>query len=116
SIAALAASPVDSYGVGTRVVTGSGQPTAGMVYKLVARQDGAGDWIPVAKASADKTSTGGRKHAERALRAGRAYQERVSVMPGSGPADAVPPAGEELRALQVPLVVEGDPVTEAEGP
>ena len=38
AIAALAASPVDSYGVGTSVVTGSGTTTAGMVYKLVARQ------------------------------------------------------------------------------
>src|SRR5664279_3021529 len=35
AIAALAASPVDAYGVGTSVVTGSGAPTAGMVYKLV---------------------------------------------------------------------------------
>lgn len=39
AIAALAASPVDAYGVGTSVVTGSGYPTASMVYKLVARQD-----------------------------------------------------------------------------
>src|SRR6188472_1101939 len=38
AIAALAASPVDAYGVGTSLVTGSGTPTAGMVYKLVARQ------------------------------------------------------------------------------
>ena len=36
-IAALAAAPVDSYGVGTQLVTGSGAPTAGLVYKLVAR-------------------------------------------------------------------------------
>ena len=37
AIAALAAAPVDSYGVGTSLVTGSGAPTAGLVYKLVAR-------------------------------------------------------------------------------
>ena len=54
AIAALAASPVDAYGVGTSVVTGSGYPTASMVYKLVARQDAAGSWVGVAKASADK--------------------------------------------------------------
>ncbi|MCY7288895.1 MAG: nicotinate phosphoribosyltransferase, partial [Cryobacterium sp.] len=36
SIAALSASPVDAFGVGTSVVTGSGSPAAGMVYKLVA--------------------------------------------------------------------------------
>ncbi|MFC9985101.1 nicotinate phosphoribosyltransferase, partial [Microbacterium keratanolyticum] len=48
AIAALAASPVDAYGVGTSVVTGSGYPTASMVYKLVARQDAAGSWVSVA--------------------------------------------------------------------
>ncbi|MBL7325830.1 nicotinate phosphoribosyltransferase, partial [Escherichia coli] len=35
SIAALRGEPVDSYGVGTSLVTGSGAPTANMVYKLV---------------------------------------------------------------------------------
>src|SRR5262249_26040930 len=37
SIAALASAPVDGYGVGTALVTGSGVPTATLVYKLVAR-------------------------------------------------------------------------------
>ena len=36
SIAALGAVPVDGYGVGTSLVTGSGAPTAALVYKLVA--------------------------------------------------------------------------------
>ena len=49
AIAALRAEPVDSYGVGTSVVTGSGAPTAGMVYKLV-EVDGR----PVAKRSASQ--------------------------------------------------------------
>ena len=39
TIAALAAAPVDGYGVGTALVTGSGHPTCGFVYKLVARAD-----------------------------------------------------------------------------
>ena len=43
AIAALAVAPVDSYGVGTSVVTGSGAPTCGMVYKLVAREGSSGD-------------------------------------------------------------------------
>src|SRR5580658_6876203 len=43
SIAALAATPVDGYGVGTSLVTGSGAPTAALVYKLVARADEAGE-------------------------------------------------------------------------
>lgn len=65
AIAALAAAPVDTYGVGTRVVTGSGHPTASMVYKLVAREDDEGRMIGVAKKSQDKISVGGRKYALR---------------------------------------------------
>ncbi len=65
AIAALAAAPVDAYGVGTRVVTGSGHPTASMVYKLVAREDDQGRMIGVAKQSKDKISVGGRKYALR---------------------------------------------------
>ena len=38
-ITALADAPIDGYGVGTRVATGSGHPTASMVYKLVAVAD-----------------------------------------------------------------------------
>src|ERR687889_1033696 len=37
AMAAMAAAPVDGYGVGTSLVTGSGAPTVGMVYKLVQR-------------------------------------------------------------------------------
>jgi putative nicotinate phosphoribosyltransferase len=62
-IAALADAPIDGYGVGTRVATGSGHPTASMVYKLVAIGDGDGGPLrPVAKKSKDKASVGGRKH------------------------------------------------------
>ncbi len=46
SIAALRVEPVDMYGVGTSVVTGSGAPTASMVYKLVEV-----DGMPVEKRS-----------------------------------------------------------------
>jgi nicotinate phosphoribosyltransferase len=65
SIAALAAAPVDNYGVGTSVVTGSGIPTAGFVYKLVAFEDADGSWRSVAKRSVHKTNVGGRKFAMR---------------------------------------------------
>lgn len=62
-IAALADAPIDGYGVGTRVATGSGHPTASMVYKLVAIADTPdGPLRPVAKLSKDKASVGGRKH------------------------------------------------------
>ena len=69
SIAALAAEPVDGYGVGTSLVTGSGAPTAALVYKLVARadSDAPGPLRPVAKRSVGKPSRGGRKWAVRRL-------------------------------------------------
>jgi nicotinate phosphoribosyltransferase len=60
AISGLMAAPVDGYGVGTSLVTGSGAPTAGMVYKLVER-----DGVPVAKKSEGKNSVGGRKSAVR---------------------------------------------------
>ncbi|MCR2824498.1 nicotinate phosphoribosyltransferase [Microbacterium sp. zg.Y909] len=110
AIAALAASPVDAYGVGTSVVTGSGAPTAGMVYKLVARQDGAGSWVSVQKTSTDKASKGGRKAAFRTLDQGVATSELIAVADGF---ESVPTAADhpEARALHVTLVDEG--VTDA---
>ena len=115
AIAALAASPVDAYGVGTSVVTGSGHPAAGMVYKLVARQGTDGGWVSVAKTAEGKGSQGGRKSAFRVLENGTAVQELVEVADGFEqlrPATDFPGA----RALQVPLVVDGEPVAEHEGP
>jgi nicotinate phosphoribosyltransferase len=67
AIAGLAAGPVSGYGVGTALVTGSGAPTASMVYKLVQREDSSGAMQGVAKKSKDKTSVGGRKWAMRRL-------------------------------------------------
>ncbi len=104
SIAALATTPVDGYGVGTALVTGSGAPTAALVYKLVARAlepGGNAPLLPVAKHSVGKPSRGGRKWAVRQLDgAGRALAEHVSVVP-PGP----PRSGREL--LQ-PLVRHGE--------
>src|SRR5687767_6527436 len=65
AIAALATAPVDAYGVGTQLVTGSGHPTCGFVYKLVAREGSGGEMVSVAKRSKDKVSVGGRKYALR---------------------------------------------------
>ncbi len=91
SIAALAAVPVDGYGVGTSLVTGSGAPTAALVYKLVARSDGAvtdgtpagpGNLRPVAKRSVGKPGRGGRKWAVRERNAaGEAVTERIWLAP-----------------------------------
>ncbi|MFS0794197.1 nicotinate phosphoribosyltransferase [Microbacterium sp. 1P10AE] len=115
AIAALAASPVDSYGVGTSVVTGSGAPTAGLVFKLVARADSDGSWVPVAKASAQKASHGGRKAAFRTLDAGTATSELIVVSDGF---EELATAAEhpDARALQVPLMVDGEPDAAALGP
>ncbi|MBO9579236.1 MAG: nicotinate phosphoribosyltransferase, partial [Microbacteriaceae bacterium] len=79
AIAALRGAPVDSYGVGTAVVTGSGHPAAGMVFKLVARQGADGTWIGVGKTSEGKATIGGRKIPVRRLSGGRAVEETVYV-------------------------------------
>src|SRR5246127_1886234 len=87
SIAALRAAPVDSYGVGTSLVTGSGAPTARMVYKLVEV-----DGIPVHKRSSHKESRGGRKEALRLARPTGTITEEVVY-----PADHPPRTGERFR-------------------
>ena len=80
AIAALGSAPVDAYGVGTSLVTGSGHPTASMVYKLVSRQNDDGEFVSVAKAAKNKASVGGRKFALRRLNErGRATEELVGV-------------------------------------
>ncbi|WP_439649069.1 nicotinate phosphoribosyltransferase [Herbidospora cretacea] len=79
AIAALAVAPVDGYGVGTKLVTGSGAPTANLVYKLVDREDASGGMRPVAKTSVGKPSKGGRKWAYRAVADGVAVGEVVST-------------------------------------
>jgi nicotinate phosphoribosyltransferase len=102
AIAALAAAPVDGYGVGTELVTGSGHPTCGFVYKLVARAGDDGEMVSVAKRSTDKGSVGGRKHAARRLDAsGVATTEVVGT---AAPDDA------HHRQLLVPLVSGGEVV------
>ncbi|MFF5209744.1 nicotinate phosphoribosyltransferase [Streptosporangium sp. NPDC000396] len=100
AIAALASAPVDGYGVGTSLVTGSGVPTAAMVYKLVARQDAEGVIRPVAKKSVGKPSRGGRKHAFRELDAsGTAVTELVTTS-AERPGNA--------RPLQIQLIRDGE--------
>jgi nicotinate phosphoribosyltransferase len=100
SIAGLRAEPVDSYGVGTSVVTGSGVPTAGMVYKLV---EVGGQ--PVAKRSTDKISRGGAKSALRRYKPSGIAIEEVVFLHGRQPE-----LEEHDRVLPVPLLREGQPV------
>jgi nicotinate phosphoribosyltransferase len=80
TIAGLRGSPVDVFGVGTSVVTGSGAPAVGLVYKLVARTSDDGQWVPVAKKSSHKANPGGHKRAIRILENGSATEERVTPM------------------------------------
>lgn len=104
AIAALAVAPVDGYGVGTSLVTGSGVPTSGFVYKLVSRAGDDGEMVSVAKKSQDKTSVGGRKHAVRRLDvAGRATAEVIGI--GSAPVTDA-----DDRSLLVELVRDGERV------
>lgn len=102
SIAALRADPVDTYGVGTSVVTGSGAPTASMVYKLVEV-----DGLPVQKRSTHKESHGGRKAATRLSRSTGTITEEV-IHPVGEPLETAEPA----RLLTVPLVRGGTPLAQ----
>ena len=97
TIAALAVAPIDAYGVGTSLVTGSGYPTAGFVYKLVSHSDGEG-WTDVAKSSSKKTNRGGKKFAARQIEHGTAKAELIGVDLPEG------------RPLQIPLVNAGEVV------
>ena len=105
AIAALRAEPVDTFGVGTSLVTGSGAPTAGMVYKLVEV-----DGLPVAKRSSHKESHGGGKRALRLAKPTGTIVEEV-VYPAAEPAPRVAD-GLLARELAVPLVRAGEPVAD----
>jgi nicotinate phosphoribosyltransferase len=97
AIASLAAEPVDMYGAGTAVVTGSGAPTAGLVYKLV-EVDGK----PVVKRSEHKATVGGRKTAVRRHKPTGTATEEIVVSQG------VPDYEPNDRLLQHPLITHGE--------
>jgi nicotinate phosphoribosyltransferase len=109
AIAALSGAPVDGYGVGTALVTGSGHPTCEFVYKLVARAESdapAAPLLAVAKKSINKISVGGRKFALRRL-----SEESVAEAEIIGVGE--PPSGDSNdRPLLVQLVDGGTIVGE----
>lgn len=109
AIASLRSAPVNSYGVGTALVTGSGAPASGMVYKLVAHLDDDGGWLPVGKTSEGKATVGGRKQPVRALKDGVAKSEDIWVEDPPVTADAG-------RPLLADLIVDGEPVADHLGP
>lgn len=110
AIAALAAAPVDGYGVGTSLVTGSGVPTAALVYKLVARETAAGRLEPVAKRSVGKPSRGGRKEAYRVLDEAGHIETELITTSGLAPDGGVPLLHELVRDGRV---VGGEPLAAA---
>jgi nicotinate phosphoribosyltransferase len=99
AIAALAAEPVDAYGAGTAVVSGSGAPTAGLIFKLV-EVDGRS----VVKRSEHKATVGGRKTAVRRHKPTGTATEELVV------SQASPERTPNDRLLQRPFVRGGEPV------
>lgn len=107
--------PVDAYGVGTSVVTGSGHPTASLIFKLVSIAATADPDAPlraVHKTQVGKATHGGRKVAHRILGPeGVAIREVLVPRPdGAAPPPPDPPPGGSVRALQVPLIRAGQPL------
>ena len=116
AIAALGAAPVDSYGVGTKLVTGSGVPTAALVYKVVQREDSNGQIVSVAKKAESKSTVGGRKVAGRVMgEDGYATEELLLVGTSFEEGQALL-AERGARPLQVQLVRGGKIDAEAWGP
>ncbi|MEV0312924.1 nicotinate phosphoribosyltransferase [Nonomuraea fuscirosea] len=101
AIAALAAAPVDGYGVGTSLVTGSGVPTAALVYKLVARETAGGKLEAVAKRSVGKPSRGGRKEAYRLLDEAGHVETELITTGGLVPEGGIPLLHELVRDGEV---------------
>jgi len=107
-----ASAPIDAYLVGTSLVTGSGHPTASMVYKLVSiavADDPHSELRAVGKLSPGKKTLGGRKDVHRVVDAdGRFIQEVLSVLPVELADDTMNP--------QVPLVRDGEIVADLTNP
>ncbi|HET6151707.1 MAG TPA: nicotinate phosphoribosyltransferase, partial [Marmoricola sp.] len=90
-------------GAGTRVATGSGHPSAGMVYKLVAvadSDDPAAPLRPVAKKSLDKVSHGGRKDVWRSY-AGGVLAEEVHTVDSPQPRGTRPALGRVMTGGEI---------------
>ena len=103
-IEALLASgaPIDSFGVGTELVTSRDQPALGGVYKLVERSEG-GRRVPVMKLAEGKVTWPGPKQVFRVCdEEGRLERDVIEL------ADAEPPRGARVEPLLVPVMREGE--------
>ena len=107
-----AGAPIDGYLLGTRLVTGSGHPTASMVYKLVSigvDESPGAELRAVGKLSPGKRTLGGRKDVHRTIdRHGFFSGEVLSVLPVELDDDTMNP--------QVALLRDGEIVAEATDP
>ncbi|NNN19164.1 MAG: nicotinate phosphoribosyltransferase [Acidimicrobiaceae bacterium] len=110
SINELSHEPIDGFGVGTRLVTGSGAPTANFVYKIVAIDKGHG-LEPVTKLSAAKVTLGGRKFPWRVLDSnGKAVMEYLESIGSPETSVEIPELEtKKLRPLQRQIIRDGEP-------
>ena len=104
-----AEAPIHTYLVGTNLATGSGHPTASMIYKLVAirddekTEDTETNWRPVSKFSAGKSTVGNRKLVYRTIDTdGFLFSETLR------PSHVEPPdESDNTYTPQVPMMSEG---------
>lgn len=95
--------PVDSFGIGTSLVTGAGFPAAGFVYKLVSIENDEGYMVNVAKKSSDdKKSVGGTKTAYREFNANWEIVGEHLITD-----DSSTPIYSDWERLQKPYIVNG---------
>lgn len=115
ALAGLQAAPVDSYGVGTKLVTGSGAPTCAMVYKMTEREGNNGEMVPVGKRSKDKASLPGRKLAYRSYEYNLANGEHVVSGSNERLESFHTPDDMDTENLLVDYMVEGQADTRYQG-
>ena len=104
----LRGAPIDAFESGHRLVTGSGAPSAGFVYKLVEIEDiksTNNTMRPVAKNSKGKGSIGGKKHAKRLLANDAIALEEIVTI---GTDIFRAPLQRNERSLQAPLFIRGE--------
>ena len=114
SINELSPEPIDAFGVGTRLVTGSGAPTANFVYKLVAIDKSnaqSPSFSPVAKRSAAKATLGGRKFPWRVIDSrNKAVVEYLEIINSPENLTEIPEfEAKKLRPLQKQIIHNGEP-------
>lgn len=107
SIEGLSHTPASGFGVGSKLVGGSGYPSANLVYKMVAIEGSDGKLRPVQKLSENKGTSGGPKGAVRILDTHGVAVGEMTYDPATGYDHRQ--EGRTVRDLQVPLLLKGRP-------